>query len=312
MEIEGADGSRLALKSGSKITFGRGSGFNTDDRTVSRRHVELELETLVDKNGETRTEEPSVSFEETGLNPVWVRRGTNGEIKVFNSSDKGRLENGDWICLSGRVPVWFVLKKTEENEKEERDLGSDSGAESVDIEDIDPVKEFGFLVIGHEFDRYPNQRFCNIKNWEWFLEEHGNGSDDEDNDDDEAVEQKRGRSKGKKRKKGDNDDDDDWTGDSEGEIVEVATKGRKVQGAVYSTRSKDRDKSKKNGGKIRSSTSKKTVTAGEESGVDDDDEDDETLGGFIVEDNDAELEEESESDEEEEEDFDDGDEDNND
>ncbi|PPR87280.1 hypothetical protein GOBAR_AA33401 [Gossypium barbadense] len=244
MEIEGADGSKLALKSGSKITFGRGSGFNTDDRTVSRRHVELELETLVDKNGETRTEEPSVSFEVTGL---------------------GRLENGDWICLSGRVPVWFVLKKTEENEKEERDLGSDSGAESVDIEDIDPVKEFGFLVIGHEFDRYPNQRFCNIKNWEWFLEEHGN------------VEQKRGRSKGKKRKKGDNDDDDDWTGDSEVEIVEVATKGRKVQGAVYSTRSKDRDKSKKNGGKIRSSTSKKTVTAGEESGVNDDDEDDETL-----------------------------------
>ncbi|MBA0723814.1 hypothetical protein Golax_004363, partial [Gossypium laxum] len=134
---------------------------------------------------------------------------------------------------------------------------------------------FGFLVIGHEFDRYPNQRIRNIKNWEWFLEEHGNSSDDEDD-----VERKRGRSKGKKRKKGNNDDDDDWTGESEGEIEEVARKGRKARGAVYSTRSKDRDKSKKNGGKI-SSTLKKTVTAGEESGVDDNDE---TLGGFIVED----------------------------
>lgn len=146
MEIEGADGSKLALKPGSKTTFGRGSGFNTEDRTVSRRHVELEIEALVEKNGETRTEEPSVSFEVTGLNPVWVRRGTNGEIKVFKSSDKGWLENGDWFCVSGRVPVWFVLKKTEENGKEERDLGSESGAESVDIEGIDPVRGNNFFL----------------------------------------------------------------------------------------------------------------------------------------------------------------------
>ncbi|KAK8630030.1 hypothetical protein V6N13_078841 [Hibiscus sabdariffa] len=299
MEIQGADGSKLALKPDSKTIFGRGLGFNSGDRTVSRRHVELELETPVDKTGETQND-LMVSFEVTGKNPVWVRSRTNGEIKVFKSSDKGQLENGDRLCLSGRVPVWFVLKKTDED----RDLGTGSGAESVDVEDIDPVKEFGFLVIGHEFDQYPNQRIHNIKNWDWFLEEQVKGRDDED-DDDEAVDGRKRGSKGRKRKKGENDDD--WTGDSEGDIEEVALKGKKIQRANYSTRSKDRGKSKKDSGKRRSYVPKKSVAAGEEGGVDDDDE---TLGGFIVEDDDAEVEEESELDEEEEDDFDDEDEDN--
>ncbi|XVE88715.1 hypothetical protein DITRI_Ditri19aG0091200 [Diplodiscus trichospermus] len=304
MEIEGADGSNLALKFGSKTIFGRGSGFNTSDRTVSRHHVILKLEAPVDKKGETQ-KEPMVSFEVIGKNPVWVRSRTSGDIKVIKNSDKGVLENGDWLCVSGRMPVWFVLKKSEENRKEEeRDLGSESGAESVDIEDIDPVKEFGFLVIGHEFDPYPKQRIRNIKNWDWFLEENGKGNESED--DDEAVGGMGRGGKRSKRKKGDNDDDDDWTGESEDEIKEVTAKGRKVRRAVYSTRSKDRDKSKKGGGKNRSSVQKKTVPAGEEGGVD---EDDETLGGFIVEDDDAKLEEESELDEEEEKDFDEDDED---
>lgn len=142
MEIEGADGSKLALKPGSKTIFGRGSGFNTVDRTVSRRHIILQLETPVDRKGKTQ-KEPRVSFEVAGKNPVWVRSRTNGEIKVFKSSDKGELDVGDWLCVSSRIPVWFVLKKNEENEKEEeeeRDLGSESGAESMDIENIDPIK----------------------------------------------------------------------------------------------------------------------------------------------------------------------------
>ncbi|XVF74408.1 hypothetical protein PTKIN_Ptkin13bG0108100 [Pterospermum kingtungense] len=308
MEIEGADGSKLALKPGSDTIFGRGSGFNTVDRTVSRRHVLLRLENPVDKKGKTR-KDPRVSFEVTGKNPVWVRSRTNGEIKVFKNSDKGGLEDGHWLCVSSRIPVWFVLKKSEENEneeeeEEERDLGSESGAESVEIEDIDPVKEFGFLVIGHEFDQYPKQRIRNIKNWDWFLEENGKGKDSDDDDDGETEGRGRG-GKGRKRNKGDNDDK--WTGESEDEIKEVIGRGRKVRRAVYSTRSKDPDKSKKDVGKNRSSEQKKTVATGEEGGVD---EDDETLGGFIVDDDDdddAELEEESELDEEVEEDFDDED-----
>ncbi|XP_007024489.2 PREDICTED: mitotic apparatus protein p62 [Theobroma cacao] len=303
MEIEGANGSKLALKYGFKTVFGRGSGFNTSDRTVSRHHVLLELGTPVDKKGETQ-KEPRVSFEVTGKNPVWVRSRKNGAIKVFKNSDKDELADGDWLCVSSRIPVWFVLKKSEENGKEEEgDLGSESGAEIVDIEDIDPVKEFGFLVMGHEFDQYPNESIRNIKNWDWFLEESGKDSED---DDEAGGERRRGR-KGSKRRKGDNDDD--WTGESEDD-KDVNAKGRKVQRAVYSTRSKERDKSKKDsGGKNRSSVRKKSVSAGEGNGAD---EDDETLGGFIVEDDDAELEEESELDEEEEEDFDDEDEDNED
>ncbi|OMO66275.1 hypothetical protein COLO4_30661 [Corchorus olitorius] len=301
MEIEGADGSKLALKSGSRTVFGRGSGFETSDRTVSRHHVLLQLGAPVVQNGDTQ-KEPRVSFEVTGKNPVWVRGKTSGEVKVFKKYEKGELADGDWFCVSGQIPVWFAVKKSEEKEKEEeeeRDMGSESGAESVDIEDIDPVKEFGFLLIGHEFDQFPNQRIHKVKNWDWFLEESGKGKDSED---DETVDERRRGGKGKKRRKGDNEDDD-WTGESEEEKV-VVTKGRKVQQAAYSTRSKDRGKSKKGGGNNRSSVQKKTAAA---RGEDDLDEDDETLGGFIVDDDDAKLEEESELDEEEEEDFDDDD-----
>ncbi|KAE8689893.1 hypothetical protein F3Y22_tig00110931pilonHSYRG00254 [Hibiscus syriacus] len=178
MEIEGAYGSKLALKPGLKTIFGRGLGFNNGDRTVSRRHVELELETPVDKTGGTQ------------MIP-WFH------LKLLERTRFGygaeRTERLRFI----KVPI----KKIEENEKQEedRDLGSGSGAESVDVEHIDPVKEFGFLVIGHEFDQYPNQRIPNIKNWDWFLEERVKGSDHED-DEDEAFDGRR-KSQGERERK---------------------------------------------------------------------------------------------------------------
>ncbi|XP_065866873.1 DEK domain-containing chromatin-associated protein 4 [Euphorbia lathyris] len=279
MEIVGEDGSTVKLKddgSDSKAVFGRDSGFNTKDRTVSRRHVLFQL-----RNTENQTE-PRVSFQVVGKNPLWLRSG-DGErkIEVFRKLDKGEMGAGDCFCISSQSPVWYNLKKTEV--EKEKDLGNDNGSErlngnseSLDISQIDPVKEFGFLIIGHEFDCYPNQRIRNPNNWDWFLEET---KQDDDSDD----EKKRKRGVRRKRKK-DEDEDEDGEWSDESEDMETAAKIKRVGRPKYSTRSKDKNK----GEERKTDHSRMKV----------DDDDDDTLGGFIVNDDD---EEEGENDEEEEE-----------
>lgn len=43
---------------------------------------------------------------------------------------------------------------------ESSELSSGGELESVDVSSIDPVKDFGFRVIGHEFDQYPKEGYC--------------------------------------------------------------------------------------------------------------------------------------------------------
>lgn len=129
MEVEGEDGSKFKLALGmgaNKALFGRGSGFNTDDRTVSRRHVSFQL------NGET--EPPRVSFQVIGRNPIWVLTNTDGALRTFRKFDKGHLELGDRFCLSGKAPFWFHLRKGSESPK------IDLHFDQVDVSVIDPVK----------------------------------------------------------------------------------------------------------------------------------------------------------------------------
>lgn len=147
MEIEGEDGLKLTLKNGTSTVFGRGQGFTTKDRTVSRRHLSLEL------HGDTSQTEPRVFFQVTGKNPIWVRSKKSGEIRAYKSSDYGEVVAGDSLCLSGNDPVWFELKEVEtEAGIRERDgiaigddelqegLQSEVDFESIDVSDIDPVK----------------------------------------------------------------------------------------------------------------------------------------------------------------------------
>ncbi|EEF41061.1 conserved hypothetical protein [Ricinus communis] len=286
MEIEGDDGSRIEVESdGFETVFGRGLGYNTKDRTVSRRHVLFKTE-----NNQT---EPRVSFQVIGKNPLWVRKSGESErdIKVFRKFDKGEVGAGDWFCTSSQNPVWFNLKKIGAV-KEENDLESEN-LERNNLSQIDPVKEFGFLVIGHEFDCYPKQRIKDANNWDWFIEEPEQDSED----DDERFENNKKRKR--EKKSGDNydDDDDDWSGESEEDKV-IVGKISKVERSKYSTRSKDRKnktKTCKDTARKKDSLQKKTMSI-------DNDEDDETLGGFIVNDADEEEEENGgESDEEEEE-----------
>ncbi|TXG68588.1 hypothetical protein EZV62_003523 [Acer yangbiense] len=284
MEIAGEDGSSIPLNPNSTTVFGRGSGFSTADRIVSRRHVLFSLKES-DSDSVTRTE-PRVRFEVIGKNPIWVRSREGGEVRVFRRREKGEVAAGDWLCVSGQSPVWFALKRNV------------FGEEKEESEIVEP--KFGFLVIGHEFDHYPKQRIRDIRNWDWFLEEPRKDSDE----DDEVSDKRKKGGRRRKRGKDEGNDDGDWTGESE-EDKEVIAKVRKVQRLKYSTRSKDGDNPQKGTKHSSSSVQKNAVSVmGEES----EDEEDPTLGGFIVEDDNAEGEEESDADEEEaDEDFDEDD-----
>ncbi|KAI9109513.1 hypothetical protein K1719_019567 [Acacia pycnantha] len=297
VEVEGEDGTKFVLGTRGEILFGRGSGLNTNDRTVSRRHVSLLLKSSLEESD--AGEEPRVSFEVIGRNPIWVFSKNDGEIRIFRKYEKGEMEFGDRFSLSGKSPVWFDFKDSgvQEGKKTISDIEevSESSSNGLDIEDIDvsgidPVKVFGFVVMGHEFDHYPKNMIRNVKSWNWFLEEPN--KDDEDEDD---FEEKR-MAIGRKRKKGkDNKDEDDWDVENE-EDTDLVASVRKVRRSGYSTRSKDQNKqtedrkSSKSSGRTKAPSADGTV----------EDEEDETLGGFIVDDEEEDLEEENIEEEEEE------------
>ncbi|KAA0036698.1 nucleolin 1 [Cucumis melo var. makuwa] len=285
MEIAGEDGSKLILREPVTI-FGRGSGFASKDRTISRRHILIEAKTSDNTNGAPM--EPKVSFEVIGRNPIWVRSSKNGEIRTFRRSEKGKMAPGESFCVGGQEPIWFELNKITEFEEGKLVSSRSSDSDDIDVSGIDPVKEFGFLVMGHEFECYGNRVIRDVKKWDWFLD----GPSKDSHDDDEDYERKKKRGVRGKRKKGANSDDEDWTDENE-DAVQMITKVQKSQRPKYSTRSKDRNK-------ISNDQRKAAKSNKDYDGEVEEDEDDETLGGFIVDD---EVDNVEQMDEDEEEEF---------
>uniref|UniRef100_A0A7C9DTC2 FHA domain-containing protein n=2 Tax=Opuntia streptacantha TaxID=393608 RepID=A0A7C9DTC2_OPUST len=318
MEIEGSDGSKTQLKPYSTTVFGRGNEFHPNDLAVSRRHISLQFNPCTNSS-DTQTG-PRVSFEVLGKNPVWVySKNEDGKIGTFKRFQRGQLGIGDMFCLSAKDPVWFTVKEVEKEVVDERECkggeierrvndelsqslessygvkgNGDIGLDAVDVSSIDPVREFGFLVIGCEFDQYPKRMIRDVKNWDWFLEDPRRDSDED------AAEKggRRGGQSGKRKKtKGDDDADEEWTGESEDEEVGT-TNARKIQRPTYQTRSKDQDKPSRN---RKSNTKTNAKREQEEEYEEEEDEEDETLGGFIVEDDTVEEEEDDDDEDKEEE-----------
>ncbi|TKY48273.1 Xaa-Pro aminopeptidase pepP [Spatholobus suberectus] len=288
VEVEGEDGSKLAFgKDEEAAVFGRGCGLNTDDRTVSRRHVSFQL----DHSDSEVANAARVSFQVMGKNPFWVYDGE--VLRPFRKFDKGHLQLGHRFCFSANTPLWFTLNSIQPH--------TQLNLDEIHVSEIDPVKEFGFLVMGHEFDHYPKGMIRNVKDWEWFLEEPRKDSEDE-----EDFEKERRKMRGK-RKIGKVNEDDEWTGDSEDDKDLVANV-RKGKLPRYSTRSRDSKGGNKDTKASKSSKQKKAASVDET--VEEEDDNDETLGGFIVADEDDDQDEEN--DEEEEEEFEDDDDEVND
>ncbi|KAL6539234.1 hypothetical protein OROGR_011883 [Orobanche gracilis] len=308
MEVVSEDGSKTQIKTGQTRELGRANGLNSSDKTISRRHLSFFIPRV------TNDQEIFLQFEVLGRNPVYVSK--DNEVKIFRRFERGEMEDGNLFCASAQKPVWYTLRKIETCGEDvrrndlENELAGDSesmsgfkGAEDlphegVHISHVDPVKEFGFVVMGHEFDSYHNKKIRDIKNWDWFLEGAKKDSEDDDDDDDDCT--KRNKSARRKRKKGTQNDDEDWTGESEDDKV-LIDKSRKAQRPKYTTRSKDRAKlSGKDPSKNKSSKGKE-IRELEDEEDEDEDENDETLGGFIVDDEKLEVEEEIDDEENEEE-----------
>ncbi|KAJ3686484.1 hypothetical protein LUZ61_015648 [Rhynchospora tenuis] len=293
-------------------TLGRSNG--SSDASVSRRHVSLTL-----------TTESTLSFEVIGKNPILIL--TNGCKKVCRRGEKGDLREGDRLSLSIQRPsLWVVKREVErsileavkrrerrtierrrerdEREKEELkeevevhgDFDLEFELEGLDLSNIDPVEEFGFLVMGHEFDKYPKGQMRPMKKWNWYLDtpkENTDNSDSELDDFTHEASTSKSKSSSRSKKRGNDGEDEDWTGESDEEKDLIAKDSTSQKRSKYSIRSKDSKKPRKENMKDE-----------EDIGVQDEeiDEDDETLGGFIVTgEEDEEMNNEEEEEEEEEE-----------
>ncbi|PWA48102.1 hypothetical protein CTI12_AA493100 [Artemisia annua] len=269
MELESENGSKITLPKNpnTPIQLGRNSLSQTPDKTVSRHHITLNY----------NTQKGILKFVVYGKNPIWVHEFDKDEIKVYRRGDKGELKVGDSFCVGGKDFVWFKVREIDGVDEDlKMELGDDFGeiGESLGgghVTDVDdPVKEFGFVVMGHEFDNYPKKMIRDMRNWD--------------------CNRKAKKGKRRKRKKGglnDDEDDDVWTGESE-EDAELIKKLRNDPKPKYKTRSKDQKKSRKGASTSRSGTDTTKSSAMDVDVEDDDDEDenDETLGGFIVDDED--------------------------
>lgn len=148
MEIQGENGFKTQLKKGSKTELGRGLlGFDSKDRTVSRRHVSFEP-----KN------KGRVHFKVIGRNPIWVKSRVSDEIRVFRRWEGGEIEDGDMFCVSAGKPIWFAARRLEFGGEDEREIGEeteldeglqsrfglrsvgDLELDSFDVTGVDPVK----------------------------------------------------------------------------------------------------------------------------------------------------------------------------
>ncbi|XP_031500498.1 uncharacterized protein LOC116264429 [Nymphaea colorata] len=248
----------------------------------------------------------------------------------FRKPESGYLRIGDKISFSVKNPKFFLLKggvyegeemgiaeaverrkrTTEERKKREgdddiRDMlnedekeasgenNEDLKLESFDASSIDPVKEFGFLVIGHEFDGYKS-KLKDIRKWNWYVDDAGDSS--EDGEDFEGEVSKRRTAGMRKKKRGDDNDDEDWAGESNDkkELISTLRNGKRPR--TRSIGSQDPAKGSTSSGKKKHFEFEKRSEH--------EDEGDESLGGFIVNDDELEEEEEEKEEEEEEEDYD--------
>ncbi|XP_068653390.1 protein pxr1 [Aristolochia californica] len=267
MELVSEAGLNIRLEN--KMEIGRRVGFHSDDRTISRRHVVLALKEY-EPDGDVR-----VAFEVVGKNPILVVRSGGTDKKVFRTSDKGELSVGDQLSPSLKKPVFVILKNVvsgeEEHERkraqeaversklgtlEGEDKGTadtlyggvtgseDVGVKSFDLSQIDPVKEFGFLVKGLEFNHYSKERIRDVRHWKWFIEESTGISEDDEGRSPEGRKHRK-----RKGKKIEDDEDEDWTGESEDDKASMAKLRNSKRPKYCNTRSREMKKPLKDNAK---------------------------------------------------------------
>lgn len=150
MEIVSVQGSKskILIKPGQARELGRANGFNSSDRTISRRQVSFF------NPSRSQNQAHCLQFEVIGVNPIYVCR--HGEVKVFRRFERGEMESGDLFCLCAKNPVWYTLRNVEnggervvENVPDSELAGSlESVFEFNRVEDL-PTEDVDFLGVDH-------------------------------------------------------------------------------------------------------------------------------------------------------------------
>ncbi|MCO5604411.1 hypothetical protein L7F22_058576 [Adiantum nelumboides] len=166
----------------------------------------------------------------------------------------------------------------------------------INTQHIDPVKEFGFLVEGSEFDQYKPRFKANRGKWVWPSVSNVEFSSDDDVENIHTS---------KRKRKAKTEEDEDWGGDDQQEEVAVGSAKDRKLGAKLNLRSHEPSTSKIRDMsimKIKPPGGRKVKNQREEL-EEDEDEADETLGGFIVNDDEEDPINDSDDTDDEEEDF---------
>ncbi|GAQ79622.1 hypothetical protein KFL_000340250 [Klebsormidium nitens] len=130
---------------------------------------------------------------------------------------------------------------------------------------FDPIKEYGLLVEGEEFDQYDQKKAHNTRPWTWQIGPSKKEDDSDEEPFDEEEQEKGGgaprggarggakagprKSAARERSKKGEDDEDEWTGDSEEEAEEVEEVEKGLRGSgrapAVATRSHDRSRGRR-------------------------------------------------------------------
>ncbi|KAH7288786.1 hypothetical protein KP509_31G043100 [Ceratopteris richardii] len=167
---------------------------------------------------------------------------------------------------------------------------SGNNGDFIKTQDIDPVKEFGFLIEGSEFDQYKHFRQHKGR-WIYPYSASPTRSSSED----DLGDTPRHGSRGKKVE----NDDEEWTGDDEEEMRAVSSAKKSKRSTKLNLRSCDPSTSKMKDASATKKNAYHDNIAKAQREAEAEDETDETLGGFIVNDEEEVLDNNFAEDEEE-------------
>uniref|UniRef100_A0A6V7QQ07 FHA domain-containing protein n=1 Tax=Ananas comosus var. bracteatus TaxID=296719 RepID=A0A6V7QQ07_ANACO len=185
-------------------------GPSSSDRTVSRRHLSLRHDEF-ELQFEVIGRNPIVVRSANGGGDRVYRNSEKGELKrgdrvslslktpffwvvrrVGGRGEEGEVDRAVLDAVERREKRTLERRRRREEEEAARapiyggevdDEVFNAGLES-DLAHLDLPKlihaEFGFIVMGHEFDNYPKQKIRPMKSWNWYLEEPREKNSDEE------------------------------------------------------------------------------------------------------------------------------------
>ncbi|KAJ7539740.1 hypothetical protein O6H91_11G107400 [Diphasiastrum complanatum] len=236
-------------------------------------------------------EQISSKEEEEGIAEAVARRKRlRFELQKEQRKQLEKLElDQNTVDVSKASTSKDVAKIQDEMESEQVDY---SQQKHINLLQVDPVADFGFIVEGSEFDKFKGCK--NGRNLDWYIDRKRPADNDNEEEEDSSSSRVKGARKnqpkfGKRSLQGHREvEDEDWEGESEDEKV-LVTKVKKPRREV-----EIRTRSRYHSG---SETDEQGKTAHNLADIRQKDDQEDDLTGFIVEDSEEEADDDKDEDE---------------